>query len=77
MLESEAQQTLDDLRRQLAERTTSTISSRLTALLNQVPGVSIAYKAQSRPAPAAAETALQAEPPAASEPDQQAEASQV
>ena len=52
VLESEAQQMLDARRRQLAEGTTANISSRLAALLNQVPGVNIAYQAQSRPAPA-------------------------
>src|SRR5512137_135986 len=41
VLESEAQQMLDDRRRQLAEGTTARISSRLAALLNQVPGVNI------------------------------------
>jgi polyhydroxyalkanoate synthesis regulator phasin len=42
--ETEAQQTIDGLRRQLAEGTSSAISSPLASLLNKLPGVSIAYK---------------------------------
>ncbi len=45
VVESDAQQMLDDLQRQLAEGTTSHISSGLAGLLNKLPGVNIAYKA--------------------------------
>ena len=48
--ESDAQQMLDDLQRQLAEGTTSHISSGLAGLLNKLPGVNIAYKAPDAPA---------------------------
>ena len=44
VVQSDAQKMIDDLRRQIEEGTTSNISSRLAALLNKVPGVSIAYK---------------------------------
>lgn len=47
--ESDAQQTIARLRRQLGESTTSKISSPLAALLNKVPGVSIAYQAPAPP----------------------------
>ena len=50
VVESDAQQMLDDLQRQLAEGTTSHISSGLAGLLNKVPGVNIAYKAPDAPA---------------------------
>ena len=53
------------LRRQLAEGTTSNLSSPLAALLNRVPGVSIAYQA-----PAATASAGQEVKPAANEQDQ-------
>ena len=42
--ESDVQQTVDGLRRQLAEGTTSVISPQVAALLNKLPGVSIAYQ---------------------------------
>mgnify|MGYP003381099601 CR=1 FL=1 len=63
VVESDAQQMLDDLQRQLAEGTTSHISSGLAGLLNKLPGVNIAYKAPDAPAqsegdaPSAAPTA--------------------
>ena len=47
---SDAQQMIEDLRRQLADGTTSHISSGLAGLLNKVPGVNIAYKAPDAPA---------------------------
>mgnify|MGYP003386563388 CR=1 FL=1 len=47
VVESDAQQMIEDLQRQLSEGTTSHISSGLADLLNKVPGVNIAYKAQS------------------------------
>lgn len=62
-MESNAQQTITRLRQQLGEGTTSAISSPLAALFNKVPGVRIAYEAQSHPAPAAPETAIQADKP--------------
>ena len=51
VVESDAQQVIEDLRRQLAEGTTSHISSGLAGLLNKLPGVNIAYKASDAPAP--------------------------
>ena len=63
--ESDVQKTADTLRRQLAEGTTSSISSRLAALLNRVPGVSIDYKG-----PAATASAGQDAQPPANEQDQ-------
>ena len=50
VVESDAQQMIEDLRRQLADGTTSQISSGLAGLLNKVPGVNIAYKAPDAPA---------------------------
>ena len=50
VVESDAQQMLDDLHRQLSEGTTSHISSGLAGLLNKLPGVNIAYKAPDAPA---------------------------
>lgn len=47
--ESDARQMLDDLRHQLAQGTTSHISSGLAGLLNKLPGVNIAYKAPDAP----------------------------
>ena len=43
--EGDAQQMIEDLQRQLAEGTTSHISTGLAELLNKLPGVNIAYKA--------------------------------
>jgi hypothetical protein len=45
VLESDAKRMVDNQRRQLAEGTTSHISSGLAGLLNKVPGVRIAYQA--------------------------------
>ena len=50
VVESDAQQMIEDLQRQLAEGTTSHISSGLAGLLNKLPGVNIAYKAPDAPA---------------------------
>ena len=50
VVESDAQQTITRLRQQLGEGTTSAISSGLAGLFNKVPGVRIAYEAQSHPA---------------------------
>ena len=50
VVESDAQQMIEDLRRQLADGTTSQISSGLAGLLNKVPGVNIVYKAPDAPA---------------------------
>ena len=47
--EGDAQQTIDGLRRRVADGTTSAVSSELAALLNKLPGVSIAYKASPAP----------------------------
>ena len=51
VVESDAQQMLDDLQRQLADGTTSNISSGLAGVLNKLPSVNIAYKAPDAPAP--------------------------
>ena len=50
VVESDTQQMIEDLRRQLADGTTSQFSSGLAGLLNKVPGVNIAYKAPDAPA---------------------------
>ena len=50
VVESDAQQMLEELQRQLADGTTSHISSGLAGLLNKLPGVNIAYKAPDAPA---------------------------
>jgi hypothetical protein len=60
VVESDAQKMLDDLHRQLADGTTSHISSGLAGLLNKLPGVNIAYKAPDAPAPSVGDA-----PPAA------------
>ena len=49
VVESDAQQKLNALHRQLSEGTTSHISSGLAGLLNKLPGVNIAYKAPDAP----------------------------
>ena len=69
VLESDAEQMLDALRRRAAEGTTANISSRLSTLLNRVPGVSMVYQAPMQPA-------TPTDTPAASEPDQPPEDSQ-
>jgi len=50
VVESDAQQMIEDLQRQLSEGTTSHISSGLAGLLNKVPGVQVAYKTPAAPA---------------------------
>ena len=47
--QGDAQQTIDGLRHRVAEGTTSAVSSELAALLNKLPGVSIAYKTSPAP----------------------------
>ena len=45
-VESEVQRQFDTLQRQLAEGTTAQVSTRLAALLNKAPGVSVVYRAK-------------------------------
>ncbi|MFO7633840.1 MAG: hypothetical protein R6W76_14950 [Caldilinea sp.] len=55
IVESDAQERIEKLRKEIAEGTTAAISSRLSAILNKAPGINVTYKAPSESDPPSAQ----------------------
>ena len=55
IVESDAQERIEKLRKEMAEGTTAAISSRLSAILNKAPGINVTYKAPAESDPPSAQ----------------------